>query len=311
MKEIKWGIIGSGKIAGRWASDFPLVRNAKLAGVAARNLPKAQEFSEKFHTNAFASIEELLASDIDAVYIATPHPTHKDFTLQALQQNKAVLCEKPFALNFSEASEMVALARQKNLFLMEAMWTRCFPAIRAIRQIIQSGELGEILSIESEFGYALKSDDAWVMKKELAGGSFLDIGVYCVSFTQMLAPSEIEKIEAKAEITPSGIDLSARWEIQFKNGVKAKGASCISKPLKNSARIAGTKGNILVPNFWHPEKFFLNNQEVKFPFEGQGFQFEIEEVSNCLREKKTESSLMPLQDSISTLQWMDQIRNTW
>ncbi len=305
---MKWGIIGTGKIAGRFANDLKFVKGATLAGVTSRNPENNKKFAESFGAVAYPSIEELLSSDVEIIYVATPHSSHKDHAMLAIEAGKAVLCEKPFAMNFDESLEMMTLAKKKKVFLMEAMWTRFFPAIIEVISLVEDGSIGKLVKIESNFGYKSVFDPASrVFNTKLGGGSLLDVGVYSISLARMLVPEMPATINASAVRSSTGVDESASWEMTFSSGVSVSGESSVVNVFQNEARIIGTEGEIRIPKFWCPREYYLNEKHHQFAFEGMGFQFEAEEVMNCVKKGILESPLMSHQHSLDVMKIMDEV----
>jgi predicted dehydrogenase len=309
MNDIKWGVIGTGKIAKRFADDLKLVEGARLMGAAGRNFSNTVSFIEEFGGEAFSSIDELLDSDVDVIYVATPHTEHKGHALQAIRAGKGVLCEKPFTMDLPEAQEVFSEATRNKIFCMEGMWTRFFPAIREVISLVQEGHLGKIHRIEASFGYQSKFDsESRVFHPALGGGSLLDVGVYCVSFAQMLINERPLLNRAQAVMAPTGVDASAEWELGFPSGVLARGKSSVVEVLKNEAIIIGEKGVIAIPRFWCPNEYFLNGVKKEFSFEGRGFQFEAQEVMDCMRARRLQSELVSHQFTLNVMETMDAIR---
>lgn len=309
MKNIKWGIIGSGKIARRFAADLTLLDSAILVGSASRNNENNKKFSEEFGITPFSSVNELLSSDIDVVYIATPHSSHREHSIKAILAGKAVLCEKPFAMNYAEAQEIIDHAKLKNIFVMEAMWTRFFPAIQEVIELVKAGKIGKLLRIESSFGYESVFDpNSRVFNPHLGGGSLLDVGVYCISLARMLTDETSEEIHCTAQLSSTGVDESASWSIAFPSGIIAASESSVVNILKNQARIIGTNGEIIIPQFWRPKEYLLNGELRRFEFEGLGLQFEAKEVMDCLGKGFIESPLMNHRQTLDVMKMMDAIR---
>lgn len=312
MKRTKWGIIGSGKIARRFAGDLKLLSGAELVGLVSRNQESSRNFSEEFGIKSFASIRELLSSDVDVIYIATPHSSHREHSLMAINAGKAVLCEKPFTLNYNESEEVFSLASLKKVFVMEAMWTCFFPAIQECLSLVNAGTIGQVLNIESSFGYQSTFDPASrIYDPALGGGSLLDVGVYTLAFTRMFIDEVPLTIESSAKLSSTGVDESASWNLAFPSGATAKGESSVVNDLPNEARITGTLGEIRIPLFWHPREFYLNGELRKFAYQGLGFQFEAEEVMNSLRNGLIESSRWTHQHSLEVMKLMDLVRSQW
>lgn len=306
---MKWGIIGTGKIARRFANDLRYVPGATLMGVTSRNQENNKKFAEEFVSTSYEKIEDLLKSDVEIIYIATPHSSHKDHAMMAIHAGKAVLCEKPFAMNSAESLEMVNLARKKNVFLMEAMWTRFFPAIKEIIEHVKDGSIGQLVRIESNFGYQSVFDPASrIFNPALGGGSILDVGVYSISLVRMLIPQMPATINGSAVMSSTGVDESAVWEMTFSSGVTARGESSVVNVLQNEARIIGTKGEIRIPKFWCPREYYLNEEHRTFEFEGMGFQFEAQEVMRNLQLGLKESPLMPFQHTLDVMMIMDKLK---
>lgn len=310
MRKIRWGIIGSGKIAGRFASDLTFVEDAELFGVAGRNAESVRKFAEDFRTRA-SSLEELLASDVDVIYVATPHSSHYEYSLEAMRAGKAVLCEKPFTLNAKEARLLFQEGKARNVFVMEAMWTRFFPAIVEILDLVKQGAIGELTQVESSFGYKSEfNETSRIYNPELGGGSLLDVGVYSLALVRMLT-EEKGQMQVTAKMSPTGVDESAAWAINFPSGLKASGSSSVTEVLGNEARLTGTRGEILIPQFWCPKEYFFNGTQHSFRFEGRGFQFEAREVMRCLRRGVNESELHSHRRTLDVMEMMDSMRATF
>lgn len=308
MKKMKWGIVGSGKIARRFAADLKLLSDAELSGVFSRNRESLREFCSVFETTSYHSMPDLLNSDVDVIYVATPHSSHHEITLQSLDAGKAVLCEKPFSMNTFQSEEMYTIARSKNLFVMEAMWTRFFPAIKECLKIVKSGQIGKIIKIESSFGYHSVFDpDSRIFNPELGGGSILDVGIYTIALVRMFLDEKPDHLESNVLMSSSGVDETAFWKMSFPSGVKANGESSVVKVLSNEALIQCSHGEIRIPRFWHPEEFFLNGVRYEFPYTGMGFQFEASEVMRNLRSGAFESDDWSSQHSLDVMKIMDKI----
>ena len=298
-------------MARKFAADLHRNMSCKLSGIYSRNANAAFQLAQQYNATAFESLESILQSEVDIIYIATPHPSHLAHSLAAIEAGKAVLCEKPFTLNSRQAESVCTAAKNGKVFLMEAMWTRFLPSMRRISEIVQAGEIGEIENITTSFGYDASNDpDCWVFKKELGGGSLLDIGIYCISFTQMILKSYITKIECKAKLASSGIDLKAEWEIDF-SGVKATGSCAVIEKLNNEAVIQGSKGIIRVPQFWNAKEFYLNESLINASYAGFGYQFEALEAAKCVQEGKFQSQIMPHSDTVISMEILDRIRARW
>ena len=218
-KNIRWGIIGLGKIANKFATDLASIETAELVAVASRNIQNANNFAEKHNAKkAYSSYEELAKdTNVDAVYIATPHSFHKEHAILCLQNKKAVLCEKPFAMNLSEVTEMIQVAKENNVLLMEALWSFFLPHFTYVLNIVKSEKFGKLKSLEADFGFHMPyNTDSRLFKKDLGGGSLLDIGIYPI-FAALATLGEPDVIHANATFFENGADASCDMVFQYKN----------------------------------------------------------------------------------------------
>ncbi len=317
---IRWGIIGTGFIAHQFARGLAVLKDAKLIAVASRAKESADKFAEEFGVeHRHVGAEELAGNeDVDVVYVATPNTEHKGNTLSCLNGGKAVLCEKPFCINASEAAEMVKLAREKGLFLMEAMWTLCFPAMAKVREIINSGAIGEVRQVHSNFSFRGEWEpDGLLLNPELGGGSLLDVGVYNIALAQMVYQREPTRISGMAHLGETGVDEQSSVTLGYDNGALAVLTSAIRTETRQEAAIYGTDGYIKVPHtFWKPERIIVKTsqdeeREFKFDRVGNGYNYEAAEVMNCLRKGCLESRILPLDTSAAIMRTMDAIREQW
>ena len=319
MKKIKWGILGCGRIAGKFASDLRLVEDAELVALGSRSIEKARAFADTYPAkNIYGSYEQLAADpDVDAIYIATPHSHHHEHTLLCLQHHKAVLCEKAFAINARQASEMIAAARNKKVFLMEALWSRFLPHFDVVKKMIEGGRIGKLMSMQVNFGF--KPADPVPQRlfdPKLGGGTLLDIGIYNVFFVHafMGIPDEIQAIMKPA---PSGVDEQLAVQFRYNDGRVAQLLSSFSSNLGTEADIAGDAGRIRLHNrFYEPStsiSYFPDRydslQSIPFPKEqGWGYQYQVRHVHDCLHQGLTESPVMTLDYSLELMTLMDRIR---
>jgi predicted dehydrogenase len=290
--------------------------DAKLVAVASRTQASADKFGDEFgvpHRHIGAA-ELARNAEVDVVYVATPHPMHKDNTLQCLAGGKAVLCEKPFAMNFLEAEEMVAAARAKNLFLMEAMWMYCFPAMAKVREIVNSGAIGEVRQVHSNFCFrADENESSRLLNPDLGGGALLDVGIYNVSLARMVYQRQPARIVSMAHLGETGVDEQSAVILGYDNGALAILTSAVRTDTCNEATIYGTDGYIKMPGeFWAPKKIIVktsqSEEEFAFDYVGEGYHYEAAEVMNCLRKGQLESSLVPLDTTLEIMKTMDSIR---
>lgn len=312
-KKIKWGIIGLGKIAQKFVNDLLLLDNVELEAVASRDLTKAETFATTYHSKKFyGSYEELLKDNfVNIVYIATPHNSHEHLTILALEHKKAVLCEKPFAINQQQVFKMIEVSQKNNLFLMEALWTRFLPAIKKIKSTIENGEIGEVKYINADFSFNANPSIQRIYDKELGGGSILDIGIYPI-FLAYLILGVPDKIIAKAHFYETGADSQVSIIFDYKNA-QAILFSSFNSNSKRIAKISGTLGEIIIDSPWNEAStfsLFKNGKEEKFslPLIGKGFPHQIIECNECLQKNLTESPLWSHQNSMELSTILDAVR---
>jgi predicted dehydrogenase len=317
-KIYKWGIIGPGKIAQKFAAALALVPNATLHAVASRDIEKARQFAGTYNAPVFYGNYEALADndEIDAVYIATPHSFHHAHVLLCLQKKKAVLCEKPMSVNYTSTVEMVAAARQNNTFLMEAMWSRFLPIIDKTLQLIKEGGIGELKYLRADFGFAAPFDTgSRLYDVKLGGGSLLDVGVYPL-FLALLIMGKPDEIKSFAHLAKTGADETTNALLYYKNGTMANILSSIVAQTPLTAEITGTEGTITLDRPWykgtviHVRKKDTITQTISLPYGDNGFEFQVQEVQQCLQKKITESLLMPLDFSLLMSSVADEICKT-
>ncbi|HAL46104.1 MAG: hypothetical protein A2Y12_06720 [Planctomycetes bacterium GWF2_42_9] len=318
--KIRWGIVGTGGIAHKFAEALAVLPYAQLTAVSSRKMETAEKFAAQFNIPNCHIGANSLAKDnnVDVVYIATPHPNHKAETILCLDNGKAVLCEKPFAMNSIEVTEMIHAAKKNKVFLMEAMWMYFFPAISKIRQIISNGDLGDISLITSNFCFDCSDNEKQrLIDPNLGGGSLLDIGIYDIAFAQMVYGKEPSNIASLAHFGSTGVDEQASMIFQYEKGQIASMNCSFHLAMPCAASIFGTKGRIEIPkDFFHPDKFIVTigssrQKEYSFDRLGNGYTYEALEVMQCIRNKKTESDIMPLSVSIAFINTMDKIRHQW
>ena len=319
-KKIRWGIVGTGGIAQKFAQGLDVLPDAQLVAVASRSKESAEKFSAEFNVPNRHIGAEAIASDgdVDVVYIATPHPMHKDDTINCLKGGKAVLCEKPFAMNSSEVMQMVMCARERGLFLMEAMWMYFFPAMAKVRELITGGAIGEIRLVQANFCFRCEYDpEDRLLNPALGGGALLDVGVYNIALAQMIYGKGPIRISSMAHIGQTGVDEQSSMILGYENGAMAVLTCAIRTSTLNEAVIYGTDGFIRIPHmFWHPDRIIVKTgrdeeKEITFNRLGNGYSYEAVEVMQCLRNGEIESSTMPLDASAAIMKTMDQIRQQW
>lgn len=314
-KTINWGIIGLGSIAHKFAQDLLTVKGAKLYAVASRSQNKANSFCEKYNAiKAYDSYEGLAKdSNIDAVYIATPHALHHENTLLCLENGIAVLCEKPFAMNANQVDEMIAIAKEKKVLLMEALWTYFLPHYQFVLKTLQNKTYGNITRIESDFGFYRAFDNtARLFNKPLGGGSLLDIGIYPI-FTALSTLGIPESIKAKATKFDNGVDASCQMLFNYKNDITASLKSALIQDTPTEAVFYCEKGIIKINTQFHcPTTVTItsNGKEdiIDFTEITHGYKHEIIHFNNLIRHRKTESDIMTFEFSKHLIKLLDDIR---
>ncbi len=319
MQTINWGILGPGLIARAFAQGLKSVLGAKIVAVGSHSEERSRKFACEFGIErAYSSYEELVNDPlVDVIYIATPHPFHKENALLCLKAGKAVLCEKPFALNARDAQEVVDFARQKKLFLMEAMWIRFIPTVIKLREWVSEGKIGEIRRIDADYGYRAEyNPENRLFNLALGGGALLDVGIYPVSFVSMLMGTDPTCVESMAHVGETGTDEQFVALLQYNGGAIAAVSAATRTDTTRGARIFGTTGSITLPVFNNPLNVTLEIPGkgvcVYQPdMAGNGFNYEAQEVMRCIINGRTESDVMPLVDTVAILKILDNIRKPW
>lgn len=321
---LRWGIVSAGLIS----SDFTTVLRTlprsehQVVAVAARDLSRAKEFARKYDIpKAYGSYEELAKDpNVEVAYIGTQHPQHKAAVLLCLAAGKAVLCEKPMGLNAAEVREMVAEARSRGLFLMEAIWTRFFPAVEALRLAVSQGTLGDLRVARADFGKELTHIPR-IIDKAQYGGALLDIGIYCVQFISMVfGGQKPEKISAVGRLHETGVDDTVTVLLQYPGELHASFTCSISAQLSNTAFVSGTEGMAQVLNpCWCPTELVVKGEHKEFPLppapgkefnftNGAGMVYEAKHVRECLRKGLKESPVIPLAESELLADILEEVR---
>jgi predicted dehydrogenase len=319
FNRVRWGILGTGKIAHQFAAALRRLPEAELLAVGSRSMESATRFADEFGiSRRYGSYAELVNDpQVEVIYVATPHSCHSENTRLALNAGKTVLCEKPFTLNAAQAREVIALARERKLFLMEAMWTRCFPLMRKLRELLASGAIGEVRQLAADFGFrAEREEEPRLFGPEFGGGALLDVGVYPVSLASMLFGTPV-KIVSTANLGPTGVDEEAAMILIYDRGEMAILHAAIRLETAQEAIITGTRGRIRIHSpWWRPAAMTLSrdgksDERFDFPLDGNGYEYEAQEVMDCLRSGKLESPLMPLDESLSIIETLDTLRAQW
>jgi dihydrodiol dehydrogenase / D-xylose 1-dehydrogenase (NADP) len=319
MQKIRWGILSTGRIAQKMAETLNNSLDAELVAVGSRDADTVRAFADQNNIpKRHASYEALVADpDVDVIYVATPHTFHHANTLLALNHGKHVLCEKAFSINGDQAQEMVDVARSKNLFLMEAMWTRFIPAVVQVREWLNSGAIGTPRLLNVNFCAKLPNDpNGRIYNKALGGGTLLDMGIYPVSFAVM-AFGLPDEVHSYVNIGHTGVDEMESITFRYHDGRVATLNTSVGFNAPRTALIAGTDGYIMVPDsFHHAESAILArngepSETVNIPLAHNGFEYQVNEVHACLRAGKTESAVMPLDESVAIMRLNDSLRASW
>jgi predicted dehydrogenase len=316
MGNTRWGIIGTGKIAKEFAAALHDTPGAVLAGVASRSSASAEAFAQEHGVaQAYGSYQALVDSpDIDLVYIATPHTEHAANALMALDAGKGVLCEKPFTMNHAEAGQVVEKARAKNLFLMEAMWSRFMPALAEVQRIIASGEIGRVNQVTADFGFTAAFDPAHrLFNRELGGGALLDLGIYPLSIAAALL-GPVTSVTAQAEIGATGVDLTTGFILRHEGGGVSACACSLTAHTPVELTVSGPGGFIRMNSrFHHPESITVTRADgvartIATPFLGNGYVHEVIEAQRCWQAGLMESPGMTHADTLALMKVLDTIR---
>ena len=317
--KMRWGIIGTGKIAKAFATGLTVLPGAELVAVGSRTAKSANEFADIFGVPHRHASYESLANDpnVDVIYVATPNTLHKENSLLCLQAGKAVLCEKPFAINAAEAEAVIQLARAKELFLMEAMWTRFIPLVGKVRQLLADRVIGDLQMLVADLGFWADFDPLHrIFNPQLGGGALLDLGVYSISLAWMIFGSP-SRITSMAQLGETGVDEQAAIIMGYDEGQLAILYTSIRTDTPAKAILMGAKGQIRIhPPMFRPTKLTLSligqqDSVIEMPLEGNGYNYQAAEVMRCLQAGKLESNTMPLDETLAIMKAMDQIRDQW
>ncbi|PIF00130.1 MAG: oxidoreductase [Maribacter sp.] len=315
-QKIRWGIIGLGRIAHKFASDLNLVDGSEITAVASRSMDKAKVFAEQHQAKyAFGSYQALFeCGEVDVVYIATPHTGHKEWSIKAMNHGKHVLCEKPMGMDRSDVEEMLSVAGKNQVFLMEALWSRFNPSIKKVKAMVDAGEIGEVGYLHADFAfYALdRPEEGRLLNPDLGGGSLLDIGIYPIFLSYLLLGMP-EAIKASSRFYKTGVEIQTSLIFDYPKA-QAILYSGFTSYSKMEAEISGSKGAILINGQWHAAQGYCLEMEghvindVGLPTSGNGYTYEIEEVNSCLQKGKLQSGLWTHQNSLDLAELLETIR---
>lgn len=321
MKTVNWGILGTNWIAEANVLAIQAVDNTNIVAVAARTEERTKNFAQKLGIpKTYKSCEELsMDEEIDIIYISSPHSLHYEHAKTCLNNGKHVLCEKPFTVNAGQAKELIALAREKNLFIMEAMWTRFVPSIQKIQDIIESGKIGEVRDVQISFMFAMENMDVSGrhLNPELAGGALLDLGVYTLTVADVIMNQQPTDIQAIAHIGESGVDYRNVIALKYQNGATASLSNALDVEDNKMEYIYGTKGYITFTNCICPTNIKAYNYETgeteifDYEFKPNGYMYQMIAVNKALLAGEKESTVMSHAKTIVIMEQMDKIRNMW
>lgn len=325
---IRWGILGAGEVVDRWMRGAMQVENMEIVAIASRTRESARKRADKWNIPVSMTYDEMIADhNIDIVYIPVPHTAHKELAVKAMNGGKSVLVEKPAAINEQELKEMISCAKENHVFFMEAVWTRFFPIIRLTLEKIKNGDIGEVRSVESAFSFRVKDDNhSRLVDISQGGGGLLDTGVYNLHFAQMIYGKSPVKLLGLATMDSDElhlqVDEQAAYIGQYDHGELAVMSSGIRTQMLDTAYVYGTKGYMIIPQFWKPTilQTVTGNKtetvEEKIPqkfreFEDEGYQFEIQYVNECLISGCKESPLVSWDNSLQVIRQCDELRRQW
>jgi predicted dehydrogenase len=316
MDKIRWGILGTGDIAGKFVKALTTLPDAEIAAVGSRTKESAERFGAAWQIpRCHASYTALMEDPgVDVVYVATPHTLHRENCIGCLQAGKAVLCEKPFTINAGEAEEVIRVAREKKLFLLEGMWTRFFPGMGMVRELLAQRAIGEVRTLQVDMCYPSKADPRRrLLDPALGGGALLDLGVYPVSFASMVYGAPDQAV-ALAHIGSTGVDEQTSILFSYAGGRQAYASCSFLYDSPKEAVLCGTEGQIRIHRTWFfPDHISVTqpgktSREIHLPYLDNGFPHEAREVMDCLRAGRLESAVMPLDETLSIMRTLDSIR---
>lgn len=315
---LRVGIVGTGWIAEKAAITLRGLKECEAYAVGSRTREKAEDFAKTWDIpKAYGSYSELIADpDVDLLYIGTPHSHHFDVTREALLAGKPCLVEKAFMANHREAAEIVRIAKEQKVFLAEAIWTRYQPAVKIVRDLIDSGRIGTPRLVTATLGYSM-GDKPRIMRADLCGGALLDLGVYALNFVRMFFPADIVNIESQCVKSKTGMDLTNAMSLVLADGILANVQSSAACVGDNIGVIAGTDGNLIIDNINNPQKITVNTHDREFvedihvPKQITGYEYEFLACRQALIEGLLEPREMPHAETLYIMQLMDGLRQKW
>jgi predicted dehydrogenase len=319
LDEVRWGILGPGRIARSFARGLQDAAGARLVAVGSRDLDRARAFAAEFGLDrAYGSYASLVEDpEVDAIYVSSPHSEHEAHTILCLQAGKHVLCEKPLALNAAQARRMIDVARENDRALMEALWTRFLPAVIGAREQGSLGAIGEVRMVRADFGFRAEPDPRGrLLNPELGGGALLDLGIYPLNLAFMFCGKPTE-ISAKGNLGPTGVDEESAILLRHRNGELSQLSCSLRVDIVQDAEIIGTGGRMTIEfPWWGASRFAVhgndgNTEEFAFDHRGGGYTYEAEAFMDLIRSGRRDSDVMPLSESVAILETMDEIRAMW
>lgn len=305
----RWAVAGTGSMAEAFLADFTHVPDTEVVAVGSRSGERAREFASSHGIAEGCTYADLLVSDVDVVYIATPHPQHHALAIAALEAGKPIVVEKAFTASLADTREIVDLARARGVFCMEAMWTRFQPAVVRAKRLVADGAIGDVIAVQADLGAYRGYDPASrLFAPELGGGATLDLGVYVISIAQHFLGTP-DSVTASGTRYPNGVDASAVIQLSYADGRAASLACALTTESPGRAVVWGTGGSIeIAPRFHHPTRLVVRRngadaETLDLPVRGRGYVHEIDEVNRCLAAGLTESPTMPLADTVD-VQWV-------
>ena len=326
MKQVKWGIVGTGFIAAQFAQGLQVVEHAQIAAVASRGMDSARAFAQRFSIpKCYGSYRDMAKdTSLDIIYIGTPHPQHYENVMLFLEAGFAVVCEKPLGVNAAQAERMIAKAREKNVFFLEGMWTRFFPAFQKGLDWVRSGRIGQPRMIQAAFGYDSSANkQQWRFSHDMAGGALLDVGIYPLALAFAMFGADPVKVSSAASVT-DGVDEYNAFTFTYADGRIAVLSDAIGLNLDNRVFIGGSEGAVLFgEGWWHPSRVEFapwgktdagispNREVFDQPYAASGFEYEATAVQQYFLEGRKEAPEMPLDETLAIARMMDQIRKQW
>lgn len=322
MKETRWAVAGTGYIANEFAKGMQEAEGAVLAAVVSRKQESGEAYAQKYgsgQTRVYTDYQEMLDKEpVDIVYVAIPNDCHYEYIMKALEKGIPVLSEKPMVDNLSQLKAVRRAAEEKKLFLMEGMWTRCFPAVRKAREWMEEGRIGKPLAVRSFFDIAPDKNDwqPWKGGIAHAGGALRDVGIYALAMAYMAFPEGPQKVHTVMK-SNGEVDESFHMLLEYGNGKAAFLSGAFNQISSHVTEITGEKGRILIgPEFWHPEEaLLLDGDQIVEKFEDNypatGFQYEILEAQRCLQNKETESPCFTAEETRRIAELIEKTRKEW